>query len=332
MVYWDYYGHSTEKYDSMFKKHHKFGRETVFAGGAWCWTGFTPNNKFSIKATRAALESAARFGVKRVIATLWGDDGHECPPISVLPTLAVYSQINYGFAEDEAELHRQFKAAAGMDFADFMAIDSLENFDCIPEDAPGINPAKYLLYQDCLAGLFDLHLERGKTQDHFEHCSARLAEIAEAAPAYFAPLFKTHAALAAVLEIKSELGAAIREAYRGKDRDRLWDICRFIIPELIERIEVFYGLYRELWLFWRKPAGLEIMDIRFGGLIMRLNTVKRLLRGFIYGEITQIPELEEEVLPYGSPANFSQKNPYTWCSRWHDIVTPNVVSHCIGAI
>lgn len=43
-----------------------------------------------------------------------------------------------------------------------------------------------------------------------------------------------------------------------------------------------------------KGNGFEILDIRYGGMISRLNTTIRHLQKYIDGTIDRIPELEEE--------------------------------------
>ena len=78
ICYWDYYSTDKKHFDNMIEKHRVFDNELWFAGGAWCWIGFTPHNSYSIKHIKSALTSCAEKGVKNAIITLWGDNGKEC--------------------------------------------------------------------------------------------------------------------------------------------------------------------------------------------------------------------------------------------------------------
>ena len=52
LVYWDYYTKEPSKYAELVRASRAFGKKVYFAGGAWTWKGFAPNNRFSIKTTR----------------------------------------------------------------------------------------------------------------------------------------------------------------------------------------------------------------------------------------------------------------------------------------
>ena len=49
-----------------------------------------------------------------------------------------------------------------------------------------------------------------------------------------------------------------------------------------------------------KPFGFDIQHLRLGGLKQRLVYCQKTLKRYIAGEIDNIPELEEPVLPYTS--------------------------------
>ena len=59
------------------KKHQAFNNPIYFAGGAWKWIGFTPDNRFSLAANKASMIACANKGVDNVIITSWGDNGAE---------------------------------------------------------------------------------------------------------------------------------------------------------------------------------------------------------------------------------------------------------------
>ena len=108
LIYWDYYAEEESRYDNMLAAHRTLKEGTWFAGGLWTWTGFSPHNRFSISATKAALASCRKAGVQDVFLTIWGDNGADCSRFSLLPSLYFAAQAAKG-EEDEARI-REGKA------------------------------------------------------------------------------------------------------------------------------------------------------------------------------------------------------------------------------
>ena len=54
---------------------------------------------------------------------------------------------------------------------------------------------------------------------------------------------------------------------------------------------------------YNKPFGFEIMDIRYGGVISRIETAKARLEDYLDGKIDSLPELEAERLRIDCVAN-----------------------------
>lgn len=68
----------------------------------------------------------------------------------------------------------------------------------------------------------------------------------------------------------------------------------------MERLEDFYQKFRLLWNIENKSIGFEVMDIRLGGLIMRIKNAERAIRRYVEGDIKKIDELEEKSAIYYS--------------------------------
>ena len=47
-----------------------------------------------------------------------------------------------------------------------------------------------------------------------------------------------------------------------------------------------------------KPFGYELMDIKLGGLSLRLKACARRIQSYLNGQISSLEELEQERLPY----------------------------------
>lgn len=331
MVYWDYYSHDKAKYESMFAKHKQMGNEVIFAAGAWKWSGVAPDNRFSIKASEAALAAAAESGIQDVVVTAWGDDGGEAPMLSVLPGFMACSEMKYFGAFDAPQSDTRFKALTGMPLADFLTVDLPSRPVGVPESACDFSPCKYLLFQDVLAGIFDLNLIPEQTAAFYREACESIQAVADTAPPDFAPMFRAYAVLCKILAVKTELGRNLRTAYAAKDLESLKHIGEQTIPALIADIEDFYEMYKTVWLQMCKPFGLEVQDIHYGGLIMRLKTVSSMLHDFVSGASPAIAELEEEVLPYSwttvAPEKRAVQTPYVPVTLWQRIVSVNFIAH-----
>lgn len=97
LVYWDYYQTDKKGYDVMFKSHEGFNGETWFAGSAWCQYGFAPFHTSTLKTMKPAMQSVIEHGVKNVLITLWGDNGRDCSPFTLLPAMYTVRRYADGF-------------------------------------------------------------------------------------------------------------------------------------------------------------------------------------------------------------------------------------------
>jgi hypothetical protein len=105
--------------------------------------------------------------------------------------------------------------------------------------------------------------------------------------------------LADVLVKKIELRTALLKGYSEKDTALLAQLARHDIPELVKAIEGFADAFRTQWKRSFKPYGLELMQIRLGGLSERCRELARLLEEFLAGSVDSIPELEVKHQPLG---------------------------------
>ena len=296
LVYWDYYSEQESIYQAMMKSHKEFGKKIVFAGGAWKWVGFTPQNSFSMKIADLAAKACFDNEIEDVLVTCWGDNGAEASMFSVLPALSYWAELCWATC-DEAWRKERFSLCCGCSYEDFMLLDEVGFTPNNP--APGImgaNPTKYLLYQDLLMGMADaIHPDQSYT-DHFARCADLLEKAAEKQTSWKV-LLTSHATMCRVLELKAAMGNQIRSAYHTKDTAALQEIVAQI-PELVERLEQFQQAYHAQWLAENKAFGLENFDIRTGALRQRILTAKERLEQYVAGNIDKIEELEAEILPF----------------------------------
>lgn len=291
LVYWDYYSTDRTRYENCFRAHKLFKNETIFAGGLWTWNGFAPNTPYALKATQVAFESVLANGIETAFLTLWGDDGKECSYFAALPALFAASQYALGNF-DMDDIKAKFLAFSGYEFDEFMML-ALPNDVGVAEENTH-NPCKYLLYNDPFMGLFDANVKPDFAARFAANAKALNEKIDSREYSY---LFDYAKKLIDVLEVKCDLGVKTREAYNAKDTEALLNLANNEYTTAIERIEIFFESFKNVWYTENKTFGFEVQEIRIGGLMLRLKSCKERLIAYANGEISAIEELEQPVLP-----------------------------------
>lgn len=309
LVYWDYYSNDYEHYVSMMKRNQAFGRKVYFAGGAWAWKGFAPDNRLSMERTLPAMQAVRDCGVDGWFMTVWGDDGNECSKFAVLPALLYAMEVSKGNTDLE-NIKQKFQEMVGADFDTFLLMDELD----MPCGDRTYNGSKCMFYNDPFSGIYD-SLSQKEQDIFYEALAERLAQAE--GKGEFGFLFELYEKLCLALAVKGSLGIRTREYYQKGNKDGLKQLALKEYELAMERIRSFHKVYQNCWLWEKKPQGFEIQDIRIGGVLQRLQSCKERLLDYTDGKLDSIPELEEELLPveYGM--------------SWARIVTANVVSHII---
>ncbi len=305
-VYWDYYQTSEQKYNDMIYNHKQLSKDFWFAGGAWSWRGFAPFNKFTLLSMLPAIDACKKNKVKNVFMTMWGDDGGECSPFSLLPSLFYIAQYSKGVT-DENVIKTKFKRLTGIDYDEFIKLD-LPNEITGNEYNSTKNPCKYMLFSDCFNGYLDYTVREGGSQI-YEDYAKQLHQIAKKSRKY-GYLFDTQAKLCDVLAIKYELGVKTRKAYKDNDKQELLRLAKEDYTITIKRIDEFGKAFEKQWFSHNKTSGFDVQDIRIGGVIRRLSACKKRLIDYANGKLTRIEELEQDILPFGEKNMSIMQNLY----------------------
>ena len=321
LVYWDYYNENPEIVDCMIEHHLDFKRNVWIAGGAWKWRGFESDNRKSLSQTKVLLSSAKKQGVNNILLTMWGDNGGECSPYAVLPSLVYAAECAKGnFGEENAK--KRFAELFGEEWDDFMLCD-LTDDELRSRQKAGFNLAvKEMLYSDYFLSRFDsCVLGTGEERKAYATLAEKL-EIAAKRSTNFGYMFESYAALARVLAVKYDLGYLTREAYEKGDKNAL----AALLPDYektLENLENFVAVYEKQWMKENKPHGFDVQDIRLGGLIQRTKSCTRRLKAYLNDELEKIEELEEATVDFttgGEP----QRNGAN-CNSYGTIATANIL-------
>ena len=315
-VYWDYYQSKEEIYSGMIENHKQMSKKTWFAGGAWCWYGLIPYNRFTLESMIPALNACKKHKIKNVFMTMWGDDGAECSHFSQLPSLFYLAEYAKGNT-DETKIKEKFKRMIGIDFDDFMQIDCPN--DVIEYEGRPRNPSKYMFYSDYFNGFMDYTVKLG-AGEKYKGYAERLRETSKKSRRY-GYVFDTAAKLCDVLELKYDLGVRTRTAYKAGDKDTLKKLAEEEYTLIGKRLNAFALAFEKQWMTDNKPHGFDVQDIRLGGLIRRTDACRRRLLDYVNGKIDRIDELEEELLPFGEKETTMNYN------RAPMVSTVNVLHH-----
>ncbi len=319
LVYWDYYNYDKKTYDVMFDAHQKFNNELWFAGGAWTWNGMTSGNKLTMDTMIPAMLSAKEHNIENIFMTMWGDDGKECSFYAVLPSLFAIKKIYDGETNMEA-IKAEFKKLTGEDYDAMFALD-LPHF-ILGNENSRLNVAKYMLYSDPFLGYFDSTIKDNGAACFDEN--AKILEEYAKESANYGYIFDTQAKLCKILAIKYDLGVRARRAYRHRNKSSLLTVAEDCLL-LTERVEAFHAAFSTLWHKENKPNGFEVQDIRLGGLIMRLKSCRKRILAYVNGEISSIPELEEEILDwFGNGKEYTDSMAHL--NSWSRSASPNVLA------
>ncbi|MGI6126221.1 MAG: family 20 glycosylhydrolase [Planifilum sp.] len=298
LVYWDYYHDDPAFYEQFIDKHRSLRSDPVFAGGVWTWSGPAIHYEKTFATTNAALAACKRKGIREVFATFWGDDGAETNMLAGLLGLQLFAEHGYAEEPDPETLKRRFALCTGGNADAFYNMGKFDTFPGADKTAliPD-NPSKFLLWQDVLIGLFDKQMEGKGAAEHFERLHRILKEDRDR-HGRWQELFEVPVRLSEVLHLKCEIGLRIKEHYDRGERGQLETIARQELPKLYQAIDGLRKAHRKQWLSTYKPFGWEVLDIRYGGLLARVETAMERLRAFCDGEISRIEELEEERLGF----------------------------------
>lgn len=289
-IVWNYRASEAERVRKNLIRMKKCVGKVQYAGGLFKWQSFAPDNTYTKKCMDALLAVAADCEVDDIIITAWANDGYECSINAMIPGIWYATGKLCAGEPDQSAM---VAAWSGYTSEEWELCDKLNYV--MPNLDVQCNAAKYLLYNDFIIGLLDYN-----TPDHadeiYRDLLPKLHPLAERKET-FSYLFKSYEALCRVLMLKATFGRRLYRAYQDGDKEKMRAIAGEL-PDIREALKEFYRIYREQWLLENKGFGFEVMDLRFGGLIGRTETVEKVLYDYIEGRTERIYELEEERLEY----------------------------------
>ena len=286
LCYWDYYHTDEQFYAGMLEGHRKMGKEVVFAGGIWTWSGILPHVRKTNATMYPALRACLKAGIGTVLATLWGDDGCETDYRLALNQLPIYSE-HVWLGEDctRAEVERMGERLTGLSEACFNAMGAFYADD---EDR---RPGKGLFYCDPLYPLTEGLWDLTDYQEGLEEGIKTLERHLDDSRCEYAWL-----AMRIALE-KLNWVNELRPAYLRGDKAVVLTMANEKLLAMRELYVKMMSVWREQWESGRKRNGWETICARLGAVIARLDDVQRILLRWADGTIECVEELDEMPLP-----------------------------------
>lgn len=288
LVYWKYCVFSLEENEKILQLHYQLSNNVSYAGGIQTWLGAVPLYDITIKSTKAALGACMRNGVKEVMATIWCNGGESCM-ITALYGLMIYAEMDYNKEYDEETIKRRFRYICGVEADDIIDLEKMNHPD---GKWDYVNTSKYLLYNDPLIGLMDKNVEGLDVRTFYENLEEEFKDRGTAS-GLFAPAFRFLKEMLHVLTLKADYGIRLKKAYDHRNMEEL-HILYEDAQKLEERYDKLRRVARDFYLYYNKPFGQEVVDMRLGTLQTRFETVRYHLDRLFEDETYRIPELEEE--------------------------------------
>lgn len=292
LIYWNYGIRSVEEFKRLTGYIKQLSPDISFASMAYGYTTLAPENYVTETLVDTAKNACLECGIDDILITFWG--------AMLSPNALIPSYYNYAERLSDSEgldLESRCKFLFGYTYTEFNKLDAPNaiadnaSTDKAPEDT---NLPFYALANDPFLGKMDMHIPKN-CEAEYAVKAQELYELSKVSSPY-AYIFKMESALCKALSKKAELGIKIKDAYDKNDKKALEEICNSI-PAIVESIKEFHAEYRSYYLSFAKSQGVAEWDARLGGLILRLEQVKKTLLDYVAGRLEFIAELDEERLP-----------------------------------
>lgn len=320
LVYWDYYHGDCEFYEKFIDLHFGLGREVIMAPGAWNWNHFWSALPFAYSGIEPCMRACKKKGIRQIFLTTWGDDGMENDIYSTLPAFQFFAELAYSDSVRQELIKANFRGSCRADFDAYNLASKIDSLPCLKDyKRSANNVSKWLLWDDPLIGLCEPFQEGRSFREHY----ASLAEALEGEigkdPGSRRLCFP--AQLARTLAIKCDCRKNLVTAYKAKDKRKLHCLLEKEVRPLLKEVRKLWKIHREMWLSTYKPFGLEVIEIRYGGLIARLESLAARLEKYLRGDIDTIPEFETKLLKFRK----SSAGGLHSASSYRRIATPSAI-------
>lgn len=296
LVYW-HYGEEPGADGYMLDKHLAMGRDVIFAGAVWSWSGHLPDNYYTREAAEAALFECKKRNIREVMVTMWG--AHDGTFEATYLGLQLFAEHMYHATVSTEHLKKRFEFCTGAKFDAYMDMSQYHN---IFEEGKEYFwndrfVGKQLLWQDVLEGLSDDMLFHQPMSAHYEKYAEKFRVYAADQTDKFHDLYQFALDTFECLAIKCFIAERLKPAYDAGDKDFLRKAADEHFPLLIEKLDKMHAQNRKMYLKEKKAFSWAGHDLRYGTVKARSETAILRIRAYLDGEITEMEDLAAERLP-----------------------------------
>ena len=294
MVFWNYSHFDESFYRETVREYRHMGFEPIIAPGVWNWGRLWGSRDCADGTAARFVRAAAREGIREALVTMWGDDGNETPFGASWPALCQFANLCWDPDTPRKSQTAQVRSVCGTEAEVYALPGRLDQFP--GKERTSIrsfsNLSKAILWDDPILGTFCTHLARNPLGRHYQELAAAIRKESQSASRTDGVLFAYACALADVVAVKADLNARARQAYASRDR-RGMERVAVDATALARLTSVLQRRHTAVWLGENKPFGLEVLQGRYGGQILRLQEMTRIVRAWVKGNVSSIPEWEE---------------------------------------
>ncbi len=298
MCFWDYYNLDNDFYRINIEKHKTFNRPVVFAGGLWTWDGMVPYHTHTHNTMKPAMEECLRGGIDELIITSWSNDGTETSHMLGLPMLSLFSE--YCWLGEKCTDEDIWSISTFMTGMTKELSDAVSDFFFRYDGA--IRAGKHIMWSDPLINLLfqDFDMDAG-----VNYLTNSMKVFEKYADHPDVPYFK--AVFQCCLD-KCYIHLNLQNKYKAGDKAWLKNFADNEIPVMIEHFAKLQKLHYISWHADYKTHGFERIMCRYAATKERLAYTAEVINKYLNGEISEIEELEPEILHDGLHKWFSARH------------------------
>ena len=295
LVYWDYYHDDKDFYSKFIEKHREIAGDPLMGSGVWTWNKFWYDHVYTKCTVVPCLEACREAKLDEVFFTMWGDNGGFCDYDSAMAGLAFSAELSFTGKADPKALEK--RVAGLFNGASYKAITALG--DLMPYMIP------LFLFDDPIMLMYAKSMKDNKDDIKpyakggvYNYATMgkefkRVLAILKKARKGDAGDMKLAAALAEAIAAKHAWAEAAFAASEQKDMRAAIKKALPLAKAYQKAFKAFYKAFRAMWHANNKPFGLESIQIRLGGQLLRSEELVTRLEDFLESDETVFPEFAQ---------------------------------------
>lgn len=291
LVYWDYYHENQDFYEKFIEKHRAIAGDPLMGSGVWTWDKFWYDHTITRNTVIPCLAACREKNLKEVFFTMWGDRGGFCDYDSAFAGLAFSADLSFRGEADPEHLEKILKTLFGG--ASYKAITTLGELMLWNIPSFIFDDPLMLLYIRSFCNTKEPWTNNDEKTDYatLKKGFLDVAKVLKKAPDGDAGSMALARALVSSINAKFAYADAAFETLKKSEHRTDAPALLKLANKYEAAISEFYTEFCDMWNTHNKPCGLESIQLRLGGQVIRAGELVCRLEDFINSDDTTIPEL-----------------------------------------